>query len=382
MTVVFLAAYVDFYCEASRGPRADDIRPYDFLKSNFNAYISRCFMALPYRTRRRLSRLGKFLFTIVLILGVAAGCWIAWAGRFVVYSRDGAKLDFSRSSEELTGVLAVPPETKEAVPVYYNEGMSAVAISGDLTQFAGYYVTADDYTADMTELRQTLLSLPDTVPIVMELKDIYGKFYYNSGIAGADRDSVAPTVQTLLSDLVKSHRYIIALIPAFRDYRYGLNHVNDGIPHSSGGYLWMDNDGCYWLDPERSFNYLTNVIEELKLMGASEVLLRDFRVPTEGNILYYDDAEEVIEEVKNRLVQTCGNAETFAVSFLTDDETFSLPAGARCRLYLEDVSALQIKRVAEATSVEDKQTQLVFVTTLPDTRFEEYSVIRPVSMMK
>lgn len=339
-------------------------------------------MALPYRTRRSLSRLGKILILLVVVLGVFSACWIAWAGRFVVYSRDGAKLDFTRSSTDLTGVLAVPPETQSSVAVYYNEGINAVAISGDLTQFTGYYVTSDDYTSDMTELRSTLLSLPDTVPIVMELKDIYGKFYYNTAIVGAEKDPTAATVQTLLSDLVKSHRYIIARIPAFRDYRYGLNHVNDGIPHSSGGYLWMDDEGCYWLDPERSLSYLSNIIDELRMQGVSEILLQDFRVPTEGNILYDEDAEEVIEEVKRTVVQNCGNAETFAISFLTEDEDFTLPAGGRCRLYLENVSALQVKRIAEAASVEDKQAQLVFVTALPDTRFEEYSVVRPIDMAK
>ncbi len=341
-------------------------------------------MALPYRTRRSLKRLGKFILILLLICAIGAGCWIAWAGRFVVYSREGARLDFSRPAQELSGVLAVPPETKAPVPLYYNEGENAVAISGDLSQFAGYYLTAQHFKGDIEELRKTLLALPDTVPIMMELKDIYGEFYYNTGMAGAKKNSVANSVHNMVADLIKSHRYIIAMIPAFRDYEFGLNNVNCGVPHSSGGYLWMDGNGCYWLDPDKgtTLNYLTGIISELKTLGVSEVVLRDFRIPTEGNILYEEDVDTVIAEAKEFVVKNCANADTFAVSFLAEDPAFTLPEGARCRLYLEGVSALQVKTVAEETSVENKQTQLVFMTALTDTRFEEYCVVRPVDVLQ
>ena len=51
-------------------------------------------MNIPYRTQRMLKRVGTVLMA-VLVVGVAAWlCWVVWLQRYVVYTSDGAELDF------------------------------------------------------------------------------------------------------------------------------------------------------------------------------------------------------------------------------------------------------------------------------------------------
>ena len=74
-------------------------------------------MVIPYRTRRFLKRLATFLLALVLLLILVWGVWILWLDRFVVYSRDGAKLDFTLQ-EPQAGQLAVPPAVEDPIPIY------------------------------------------------------------------------------------------------------------------------------------------------------------------------------------------------------------------------------------------------------------------------
>ena len=55
-----------------------------------------------------------------------------------------------------------------------------------------------------------------------------------------------------------------------------------------------------------------------------------------------------------------------------------MPEG-RTRVYKTGVDAIEAKNIAEASGVEDVVTRLVFITDLYDTRFDEYSVLRPLS---
>ena len=88
------------------------------------------------------------------------------------------------------------------------------------------------------------------------------------------------------------------------------------------------------------------------------------------------DKQELIATAAKTLVDSCGS-EYFAVSF-TGSADFSLPEG-RSRLYIRSSAAAEAPQIAEATGLEDPAIRLVFLTENHDTRFEEYSVLRPLS---
>ena len=75
-------------------------------------------MSIPYRTRRFLKGLLTVLLVLVLLLVLVWGVWILWLDRFVVYSRDGARLDFDLE-EPQSGELATPPEAGNPISIYY-----------------------------------------------------------------------------------------------------------------------------------------------------------------------------------------------------------------------------------------------------------------------
>ena len=143
----------------------------------------------------------------------------------------------------------------------------------------GYYVERTDLQ-DIDAVITQISALPPETAVMVDVKGIKGDFYYSSAISSKRNSSIdTGKMDELLSYLKRTGRYAIARIPALRDYDYGLNHVPNGVHHSSGGYLYMDDDGCYWLHPgsQGTLSYLTQIIMELKGLGFDEVVLTDFQ---------------------------------------------------------------------------------------------------------
>lgn len=335
-------------------------------------------MNIPYRLKQGTRRALVIVLIIALVLVLVWACWLLWVQRFIVYTRDeGAVLDFTLPPQSMDGELAVPPE-EVTVPIYYNEGDNAVSTNQELVQLNGYYVSGADLQKDVAEVRKQLQTLPMGTPVMVDVKNIHGSFYYSSAVSDSHSNTVdIPAVDSLMEYLKSSNLYTIARLPALRDYAYGLNHVPDGLP-TSGGYLWMDGDGCYWLNPnsEGTISYLVQIITELKSMGFDEVVFYDFYFPETQSIVFSGDKIQALTDAAAMLVSTCAT-ESFGVSFVGNG-SWTLPQG-RSRLYMENVEPAQLSAAVGASGVTDTQIRLVFITELHDTRFEEYGVLRPLS---
>lgn len=333
-------------------------------------------MTIPYRTRIALGRIAIVLVALLLVAVLVLAGWIFWLSRFVIYTQDGAKLDFSLSEEVSSGLLAVEPEPGETVAVSYND--LAAQITTELGPLIGYYVEDAALAKDIEQVKAEIQALPAGTAVMINVKNIRGGFYYSSAVSQSRSSNIdAQAMDDLIAWLKKSGMYTIACVPALRDREYGLNHTNDGVHHSSRGYLWMDDEGCYWLNPNSSgtISYLTQTVNELKGLGFNEVLLCDFSIPR-GDDTYFDgDRTQALSNAANTLVTSCAT-NTFAVSFM--GSSFTLPEG-RCRLYVKDVEPSGIGTAIENSGVADPSIGLVFVTALYDTRFDQYSVLRPLS---
>lgn len=339
-------------------------------------------MTLTYRGRRRLRKAGKILGTLFLAAVVIWLCWFLWLERFVVYSADGAHLRLDQPYTFEGGVVALPPE-KVTVSIHYNEGEDKVNTSSELGQISGYYASTSMLLDSVEKVDLAIQELPPGSAVVLDLKSIYGNFYYNTHIPGAPvADALdASQVDKLIKNLVSSDFYLIARIPAFRDRAYGLENTQYGLPVSAG-YLWYDDENCYWLNPTANgaLSYLIAIATELRELGFDEVLFHEFRFPDTDSIIINSDLsrEEAIALAAEKIVSSCAT-EQFAVSFESDDETFPLPEG-RSRLYLTGVSASQAQAVLDASTVPVKESQLVFFTETNDTRFDIASVIRMLTV--
>ena len=339
-------------------------------------------MNIPYRTRRVINRVGIIVLALLLVGILAWLCWVVWLERYVVYSGDSATLDFSVSAQELTGEVALPPVAEANVSIYYNEGSDALNTSNEMTKLSGYYIDIDMMQTDMDNIMTTIQRLSSDTAIMIDMKGAYGSFYYSSTLedalisASTDIDAVAK----LLTAIQKKGFYTIARISSLRDYNFGLNHVTSGLYMLNRAGLWMDQ-GFYWLDPTTATttSWITSIVLELKEMGFDEVMLADFRFPNSTEYIFNGDKPAALQEAAAKLISTCGSSD-FTLSFGVDDPTFALPADSRCRIYLEGIDAGTVETKISQVTVADPEIQVVFVAETNDTRFDNYSVLRSLSM--
>ena len=337
-------------------------------------------MIIPYRTRRRLRRLGTFLLAVTLFGVLATICWTTWVERYLIYTRDGVVLNFEQDYHIPEGIVAVPPANEDAVSIYFNEGDNALELSTELTQLKGYYVSTSVLSTDIAGTMETIRSLESGTAVMVDVKSVKGVFYYSTEITGANTANIDLNAADSLIQLVtKGDYYSIARVPAFRDYYYGLNYVDEGLPYAYGsGYLWMDDSGCYWLKPTSTkvLNYLIEIVTELKALGFDEVVFTDFCFPDTENVTFHGDKNEAIISAMNTLITNC-NTSGFAVSFSVTNYALPIPEG-RSRLYLEGIPAKNVGLIASQVVITEPDIRLVFMADTNDTRFDEYGVLRPI----
>ena len=174
-------------------------------------------------------------------------------------------------------------------------------------------------------------------------------------------------------------KQIYGMVSIATDFRKELKAWGNTICMMNAFHL-ADEEKCYWMDPTDSdtISWITSIVQELKDLGFDEVVFSEFRIPVTDRISFSGDRTQAIRDAAQSLVTACAN-ENFAVSFMTTDSAFPLPEG-RSRVYLENVSAKNVGAVAAQVNVDDPQAKLVFVSNTNDTRFDEYSVMRPISM--
>lgn len=334
---------------------------------------------ISYKTRRRLTKLGFWLLALLVIAVAVWLVWMLWLSRHVVYTRQGAHLDFSSSSRDIQGVAAKPQTEKEPVTIYYNEGENTLQSTAEMTQMYGYYIDGEMLSKDFDGVLRTLRKLPAGTPVLLEVKDVMGRFYYTTSL-GTNRKDIDPArVDALINELVQGDLYSIARFPAFREYLFAVDNVNFGLSSTKGAYLFLDSTRCYWLDPTKNgtMDFVMAQLTEIKNKGFDEVVLADFRFPDSTEYRFSGDKTQTLISTAKALNQTYGS-DRFTLSFEITDMAFTLPEG-RSRMYITGITAEEAKTVAESTTAADKMVNLVFTTPLLDTRFDNYSVLRPIT---
>lgn len=345
-------------------------------------------MNIPYRVRRGLQRFFVTLGVLTLVAAVAMGAWMLWLNRYVIYTEDGAKLDFNSSFAPSDGELAKPPAATESVPISYGNTDELIALPSDkLGQVAGYTISVQMLTENLAGVKAAVEQLPVGTALLMDVKNLQGGFYYTSSLGKAANKVDTASITQFIQDLDGKGYYLIARFPAFRDRQYFLDdeagRVPYGLPRAGGkGSLWEDksvpNSNHYWFNPATTGtqNFLVQIINELSNLGFDEVLLEDFRFPNTDKITFSDDKTEALNECAKVLAKACAG-DGFVVSFA--DSQIALPEG-HCRLYLEDVAAGDIPALVSSMTLENPNTQLVFLTDLMDTRYDAYGVLRPLPL--
>ena len=336
---------------------------------------------LTWRTRKRLKTTALILGSLAALTFALWLCWILYLGRFVVYSRNGVRLDFDWVTPGSFVTAVAPPE--QDVTILYDDGSETVVErKKELEKLTGCTISLDMLTGDLAEVDEAIRQQPKGTAVLLELKSGTGNFYYKTTMPNAkvsskvDKDAVAD----LIRYITKADYYTVACVPAFRDRAYGLKNTSCGLLHSSGRYLWAGDDKCYWLDPAKNGtrSYLISIASELRDLGFDEVVFTDFCFPPTEDILYEADRLTVLNETAEHLVYNLAT-EDFGVSFLTNDPGFKLPEG-RTRVYRDGVEAAMAQEVAASLDIPSMQINLVYLTEAMDTRFDVFGVLRPLDM--
>lgn len=331
---------------------------------------------LSYRSRVRLRNALIGGLIAVLTLTVLGVCGFLYMERYIVYTPEGARLDFSSGSKSLPDA-SFDVEKPMLIP-----GADIVEDSGPvepqtITRIEGYYADAE-MLSNTGAVRAALQNISTPAAVLLDVRSIYGNFYYTSAVEGAQTsNAVDPSaVSELIRELAGNETiYLIAWLPAFRDPAFALAHQSCGISLPSGA-LWMDSAGCYWLDPsdDQVIAYLELVSRELHSLGFDEVVFDDFRVPDGAVACYGGDAAADVTEAARRLQ---ANLDGIEVSFATENAALA-PYAAH--IYFKEPDGSQVPGFAAlfAGAYTPLSEHLVFLTASRDTRFEEYCVLKPI----
>ena len=336
---------------------------------------------LTYSGKQRLQRTGIIALVCLLALILVWACWVIWIGRYVVYSKEGATINMDVPLYLTGGQEARPPAEDATIPLYINEGSDAITTSTELTKINGFYIDTDTLTEERNTAMDTIATLPSGTAVMVELKNKWGTFFYSSDLSDATVSTKLDVegVDKLIQELNSKNLYSIAMVPAFRERYYCLDHSSSGLEVTRRTHLWEDGDKCYWLDPtdNGALNWIMSIVEELKALGFDEVVFTEFRMPDTDGIYFSGDRDEAIKKAAATLVEKCAS-DNFTVSFMSDDPEFPMPEGGRCRIYVQNVSAKDVAAAAAKLKVPDQKVNIVFMANTNDTRYDEFSSLRSI----
>ena len=334
--------------------------------------------SISYRAKMRLRKGAKIGLAILAVLILAVVLFAIYLGRFVVYTPDGAHLDFGRNTArdvELPPESAAPANPIESVFIDYADpdphGQESSRVSGcyiDLEML-------QDPTAVLAAVQE--LSPPCTVMI--DLKGGNGSFYYSTAIDGAQKADLDIAAVDAVISYLRSHGFtMVARIRTFQDSNFAMNHIASSLRTASGA-LWVGN-GFYWLDPdsETVVDYLKQIARELAEKGFKEIVFDDFRYPNGTQIVYNSDKSrtELIAGVARDLLNFFASS-NITISFGNPASDFVLTGDSH--VYVSGVTGSGVSAAVKSYSrLAEPLDQLVFLTGSKDKRFDEYQVLRPL----
>ena len=335
-----------------------------------------------YRNKRAVRKTARILGCILLALALLVIGRVLYVQRYVTYTPDGVRLDYDQHLD-YTGQEQLEPDP---VDYPFETVLDAVAeTDGEAekqTRLDGYSISTTMLVNGVEQVRQALKEVEGYNAVVIDVKSIYGNFYYSTELTGAPKaDALDITeVDKLISELTgRSDLIVIARVPAFSDRRYALEHQSEGLPIWNGA-LWEGDDVCYWLNPYSNNvqGYLTSIAIELSQRGFDGVLFDDFYFPDSDRIMWNATItrdEAVLDAAANIADSLYG----YGIEVLFG----SAPTGAAAyadRVCVTTDAAEDVNAIVEelSPSLTDPAAQIVFLTSSRDTRFAACGVIRPL----
>ena len=232
------------------------------------------------------------------------------------------------------------------------------------------------------EVRQALQDADGYNAVLIDVKSPLGNFYYSTDIADAQTaDADISACDALIQELTETPDLIVvARVPAFSDPNFVAKHYSSALTTTSGD-LWMDERRCYWLRPDSidAQSYLAAIALELDSLGFDEVLFDNFYVPSDSSIAWDTEAITPVAALEDCAENLTANLTGSSIRLALGTNVPSVAQYAS-RVFVTTERANDVLSVTDAMTevLPDPATQLVFVTTSHDTRFDASGVIRPL----
>ncbi len=335
-----------------------------------------------YRNKRAVRKTARILGGVLLALALLVIGRVLYVQRYVTYTPEGVRLDYDQKID-YTGQAPAEPDPAEYP---FETVVDAVAQTDEedekKTRLDGYSISTTMLVNGVDQVRSALAEVDGYNAVVIDVKSIYGNFYYSTQLSGAPRADALDIseVDKLIEELTgRSDLIVIARVPAFSDRRYALAHQSEGLPIWNGA-LWEGDDVCYWLNPYSNNvqGYLTSIAIELSQRGFDGVLFDDFYFPDSDRIMWNATItrdEAVLDAAANIADSLYG----YGIEVLFG----SAPTGAAAyadRVCVTTDAAEDVNAIVEtfSPSLTDPAAQIVFLTSSRDTRFAACGVIRPL----
>ncbi len=335
-----------------------------------------------YRNKRLLKR--TLLTALAVLFGIAAliVCRFIYVGRFVTYDSAGAHLDYEQHLSAVRAPEPVSPEEDFSFDTVLDASSDEEDASSQAGKLTGYYITTTMMVNDMDAVRAALSQMDDYNAVMIDVKSVYGSFYYSTAISGAAKATVLDIkqVDSLISELAqKKGITLIARVPAFSDPEYSLKHQSQALPLYSGA-LWTDENNCYWMNPYSNDvqGYLTSIALELSGLGFDEVLFDDFYFPDSDRISWTGSVtkQEAILDAADNLSANLLN-QSIRLDLGTSDPEIA-PYASRVFIKTNNASQIDSDKELLADVITDPAAQLVYITDSRDTRFDACGAMRPL----
>ena len=335
-----------------------------------------------YRNKRLLRRTLLIVLLALLLIVLLIAARISYLGRFAVYSPDGVYFDKTQKLERADTPAPAASDEEYPFETLFPDTSEDDGVDPNAVQLHGYYISTTMLADSVDAVRQALDSADDYNAVLIDVKSPLGNFYYSTDIedaqtADADISACDALIEALTArqDLV-----VIARVPTFSDPNFVSKHYSAALT-TRAGELWMDERRCYWLRPDSidAQSYLAAIALELDARGFDEVLFDNFYVPDDTSIVWDEEAMTKLAALEDCAQNLQDNLVGSAIHLALGTEAASVAQYAS-RVFITTERANDVMSATETLGevLKDPSTQLVFVTTSHDTRFDASGVIRPL----
>ena len=251
-----------------------------------------------YRGKRKYSWIITLAVTL-LVLAILLAVWLFYyLQRYIVYDKDGLRLDLSAQREELlhsgaADTVAPGPGSVPSVDVEIvveQRDYSQIRTSAGEGLGTMHALQVDASALNENTLKYYSANMGDFDTLVLQLKTEDGFLHWHSTVAAADSYALNGTLELAgpAAALKEQGIRLAARLSILTDTAMAQRNAPLALKSAATGAPFADSKNRCYLDPysDGTRSYLLALLSELKSLGFDEILLDGFICPDSGDLQF------------------------------------------------------------------------------------------------